>query len=49
MAGIAGLAVPDNLGVDLRAASEGMFPLLEHEHGSTLGHHESVAGRVERT
>jgi len=40
---IAGHAVADNLGIDLRAARLGVFEFLENDHAGSLAHHESVA------
>ena len=44
---VGGQAVAEKLGIDLGAASLGMFELLEHDHRARLAHHESVALRIE--
>jgi hypothetical protein len=40
-------AVADHLGSDSRTAADGVFQLLEHDHGCSFGHHESVATGIE--
>ena len=47
--GVAGGAVPGELGVDLRAARLRVLLGLEDQHRRALAHHESVAVGVERT
>ena len=46
--GVAGKAVADHFGVDLRAARLRMLVFLEHHHPRALAHHEAVAGFVVR-
>src|SRR3990170_3744919 len=42
-------AEADHLGDRPRPARERVLELLEHQHRRALGHHEAVAGRVERS
>ena len=41
--GVAGQAVADDLGIDLRAARLGVLIFLEHHDAGALAHHEAVA------
>ena len=44
--GVAGQAVANNLGVDLRAAGLGVLVFLKHQHPGAFTHDKAVAGHV---